>query len=468
MDDTALLVVSADRAVAGQLACLVAREGRKVRIALNGTEALEWLILGQFRVLILDVALADLDPLQVAEEVRSRKLSVATLLAARDTDLPRLPQPLPAGISDVVAIPGEPLVLPFQIEQAEAELEQRARARCLARAVRRASNVRGLIAHSPRMDQVVRAVRRLGTSHAPVLISGERGTGRRRIALAIHEGRRSSGPLVHVPCRILPEFLLDLELFGHPRDRLDFDGARGQGALERARGGTLLLSDVETLPCRIQTRLLAALNAKKPQLPGAKGSASCTRVRLLATASPEIAERTAKGTYKKELYDAIAAETLNVPPLRDRSASHVARLIRLFEARLALAGDAARVIPRTELVRLARRTWPGNIQELLQAVESFVRATPADPPTSAAAASLDELATDFHPDEPLPVIVERVSQQVEKAYLCRVLATYGGGINRVSVHCGLSRRTVSEKLRRHAIDKAKYKPHCPGSAPTTG
>ena len=469
MDHTKLLIVSADRAAAGTLARPLAESNFHVRVALNGTDALEWLVQGRFQAVILDASLPDLDPFQIAEEIRLKRLPVAMIIAATEEALAKLPDPLPFWIAGLVQIPGEPLILPFQVEQALKESKVRAQNRLLAKSVRRATDLRGLITQGPPMDRIARVAKRLANLQAPVLITGEAGTGRKRIARAIHATSLTSGPLIHVSCKALPEFLLDLELFGHPTDHLDFDGAHGLGAVDAARGGTLLLTDVDLLPARIQAKLIAwySSNRKAPCAKTGKDGGRKAQVRLIATAGLELVDRVAKGSFKKELYELLTAESIEVPPLRKRSRKHLAKLIRLFAERLKQTGEAVSPISRSEMSRLLERSWPGNLPELRQAVESVVRAAPGDPSLPAPHPGLDEPANsflnDFHPDEQLNIIVNRVKHQVEKAYICQVMAAYGGRIDRSADHCNLSRKSMGTKVKQHGIDKALFKGQMPAA-----
>jgi len=462
MDHTRILVVSSDREAAGTLARPLAEHGFHVRVALNGTDALDWLVQGTFQVVVLDQGLADTEPLQFAEVIHLKRLPVAIVLAARERDLPTLPDPLPGWIVGLVQIPGDPLTVTLEVQQALAEFDLRSQNRTLAVTARRSADLRGVITHGPRMDQIAQVVRRLTNLAMPVLITGEVGTGRQRIARALHVKGR---PWVHVPCKALPEFLLDLELFGHSTNQLDFDGAKGLGAVEAARGGTLLLSDVEALPMRIQSKLIAwhAAMRKTPTAKPAKKNAGMDgkQVRLVATAGLELTERVARGSFKKELFELLSCETIEVPPLRDRSKKHLIRLIRLFEERMRLIGQARTAISRAELSRLVRRPWPGNLPELRQTVELLVRAAPGKPRPESNLRVLEPAANsflnDFHPDEPLTVVINRVKRQVEKTYLVQVLAANGGRIDRSADHVGLSRKSMTIKMKQHGIDKSLFK-----------
>ena len=462
MDHTSILIVSADRAGASGLARPLADHGFSVRIALNGTDALEWMVQGSFNAVVLDTELPDLDPFQILEEIQLKRLPIAVLVAVRDQALSGLPDPLPSGILDIVRIPADLAALPTQLRGALQSHAVRSQNKLLARNVRRGSDLRGLITTGQPMDRIARTIRRLANSQSSVLILGESGTGRQRIARAIHETSVVDGPLLSVPCGALPEFLLDLELFGHPKSQLDFDGACGPGALQEARGGTLLLTDIDCMPLRIQTKLISSLSPEREALSSkCKDKTRSERVRFLSTASPDLLDRSQKGTFKKELLEALSGVTLEVPSLKDRSRPHLAKLIKHFESRIAQAGELVTPLPKSELVRLVNHCWPGNLTELRQAIELYVRSVPGE---ADAGNSLhdsvnphERLLTDFDPNEPLADIVKRLTQSIEKAYLCQVLAAHGGRIDRTAAHLGLNRKSIGTKVKQHGIDKERFK-----------
>ena len=154
----------------------------------------------------------------------------------------------------------------------------------------------------------------------------------------------------------------------------------------------------------------------------------------------------------------------SVPPLRER-AEDIPLLVDHFLKRLQERRYPAKTFARETLARLARYDWPGNVRELEHLIEQLVVTTPGpviepeDLPPQIVSTREEPFSLDFDLDRPLQDITDELTERVERAYLLRVLETHRGRIDRCAEHCGLSRRSISEKLRRYRIDKAEFKPH---------
>jgi len=223
-----------------------------------------------------------------------------------------------------------------------------------------------LVGASPAMLELGRRVGALARSDVTVLIRGESGTGKELVARAIHDrsGRRA-GPLVAVSCAVLPESLVEAELFGHEKGA--FTGAdRAQaGRVERAEGGTLFLDEVGELTPRAQGKLLRFLEERAFERVG-EGRSRTADVRVLAATNAPLEERVERGEFREDLYYRLNVAEVVLPPLRARR-EDVPVLVAHFLAR---AGrPEVRVTPAAMSLLLAR-PWPGNVRELRNAVES--------------------------------------------------------------------------------------------------
>jgi DNA-binding NtrC family response regulator len=263
-----------------------------------------------------------------------------------------------------------------------------------------------------------------------------------------------------VPCGHLPEFLLDLELFGRSPDGLDFEGVRDPGAFARAAGGTLVLDRVEQASPRIQARLVERL-AEKGDRPRRRPEAPA---RVVATASSRIDELAAQGRFRRELIELFGPGRVDLPALGERGRRHLVRMVRHLEGELQRQGRTRRALSPGALRRLAERAWPGNLPELRSVVEALLVARGTG---EVAACEVDALlGAERSLGEPLAadaaerheVVVDRVRCHVERTYLRRLLARFGGRVDQCAAHSGLSRRTISAKLRKHGIDRCSFRP----------
>jgi DNA-binding NtrC family response regulator len=232
----------------------------------------------------------------------------------------------------------------------------------------------GLIARSTAMSRIFQLVENLQASDAPVLLTGERGTGKEVVARAIHEhSPRRRGPFVAVNCAALPPELLESELFGHVRGA--FVGAVRDrvGRFELAAQGTLFLDEVSELPFSIQTKVLRVLQDRTYERIGERQQRT-TDARIIAATNVDLRDAAARGAFRADLYDRLRVVPIEIPPLRMRR-EDIEPLARLLLRRVGERhGRQLRFSP--EVIRLfLHYAWPGNVQELETAIEYAVAVT---------------------------------------------------------------------------------------------
>ena len=308
------------------------------------------------------------------------------------------------------------------------------------------------------------AWRGVSPSNCTVLVAGETGTGKELVTQAIHYNDPSrQGPLVAVNCAAIPESLLESEFFGHERGAFTGADRQKKGRFEQAAGGTLLLDEIAALPLAMQAKLLRVLQDGTFERVGG-GEMIQADARILAATNVDLAEAVAAGRFREDLYYRLNVVTIDLPPLRERL-EDLPLLVDHFLNRLRERRFPTKTIARETLSRLARYDWPGNVRELEHVVEQMVVTTPGgeiEPdnlPPQVVVTRDEPFSLDFDHRRPLQAITDELTERIERVYLERVLERHRGRIDRCAEHCGLSRRSISEKLRRYGIDKAEFKPH---------
>ncbi|WP_224242311.1 sigma-54-dependent transcriptional regulator [Hyalangium gracile] len=223
-----------------------------------------------------------------------------------------------------------------------------------------------LVGESPAMENLRRLIARVGPSDAAVLITGETGTGKERVARALHLASGRKGRFVAINCAAIPATLLESELFGHEKGAFSGATARRPGRFEQAHGGTLFLDELGDMPLELQAKLLRALETKEVERLGGTAPIAVD-VRILAATHQDLSRAVKEGRFRQDLFFRLNVMPLAVPPLRERP-EDLLPLARAFAAEIAGPHVALEVAPGAEMALRAYR-WPGNVRELRNYIE---------------------------------------------------------------------------------------------------
>ena len=230
----------------------------------------------------------------------------------------------------------------------------------------------GLLVHSDAMRRVVDLARRVAQVDSTVLITGESGAGKERIARFIHdESTRTGGPFVAINCGAVPEGLLESELFGHAKGAFTGASQDRAGLFEAANGGTLLLDEIGEVPPAMQVKLLRTLQEREVRRVGENRNRPID-VRLLAATNRDLTSEVHAARFRQDLYYRLRVVELRVPPLRERR-EDILPLARTF-LQAATERMKRKVTGFTPAAanQLIRYSWPGNVRELENAMERAV------------------------------------------------------------------------------------------------
>jgi DNA-binding NtrC family response regulator len=245
-----------------------------------------------------------------------------------------------------------------------------------------------LVGESPAMENLRRLIARVGPSDAAVLITGETGTGKERVARALHLASGRKGRFVAINCAAIPATLLESELFGHEKGAFSGATARRPGRFEQAHGGTLFLDELGDMPLELQAKLLRALETKEVERLGGTGPIAVD-VRILAATHQDLSRAVQEGRFRQDLFFRLNVMPLAVPPLRERP-EDLLPLARAFAAEIAGPHVPLGVAPGAEAVLRAYR-WPGNVRELRNVIERL-NLLRGDGPLTLTAGSLEGAA----------------------------------------------------------------------------
>jgi DNA-binding NtrC family response regulator len=230
-----------------------------------------------------------------------------------------------------------------------------------------------IVGESPQMMEVMRRIGRVAKIPRPVLIVGERGTGKELVARAIHrEGSFANGPFVAVNCAALPDTLLESELFGHEKGAFTGAAHATEGKFEQARGGTLFLDEIGNMSLPFQQKILRVVEYHRFTRVGGKDEIR-VNTRIVAATNADLKERMRKGQFLPDLHDRLAFEEIRVPALRERE-GEIEILAQFFLNQFMneIPAFGGKRLSRNAIELLYSYDFPGNVRELKNIIERAV------------------------------------------------------------------------------------------------
>jgi DNA-binding NtrC family response regulator len=335
------------------------------------------------------------------------------------------------------------------------------------------------VSRSPSMRAFLDVVHRVVDSDSSLLLLGETGVGKERLARAIHaDSRRASGPFVAVNCGAIPETLLESELFGHEKGAFTGASRARRGWFELGHGGTVFLDEVGDMPAHLQIKLLRVLQEHEIQPLGGERAIRID-VRIMAASNRDLEQDVAAKAFRKDLYYRLSVVTLEVPSLRTRREDIDTLVENYVEYYAQTIGRDVEGIENGALDALRDYDWPGNVRELMNVMEravllceeddisiadlpEVIRRGAPEPPSAAPEVTDVRRATrrGVPPEwlaRPLVEVRRQVVRDTERAYLAALLAETGGRIAATAARAGIGPRALNEKMRRLGLRKEDFK-----------
>jgi transcriptional regulator with GAF, ATPase, and Fis domain len=373
----------------------------------------------------------------------------------------------PQGVVDLAEVYGQ--ILALAIANAEqrallARLHQRdhERAALLEAELRGADEGVLETSRSPAVREVARRARQVAATGTPVLILGETGTGKERLARAVHTwSPRAEQPFVTLNCAAIPAGLLESELFGHVKGAFTGAGRDRAGRFAMANGGTLLLDEIGELPVELQAKLLRVLQEGEFEPVGADRPVKVD-VRILAATHVDLRRAIAAGRFREDLYYRLDVFPLSLPPLRERLEDLPLLCASLLQQSGKRTGRAPTRVSDAALEKLAGYEWPGNLRELANVLERATILTDArvlgaetiDLPARGGA--VPALPAPRDPRTGLGSL-----DDAQRAHIARVLAATEGriyGPGGAAEILGLPPSTLQSRMKKLGLPRVAEKP----------
>jgi DNA-binding NtrC family response regulator len=432
-----ILVVDDEKPQRDILQLILGEEGHNVTTAASGQQALQLAERQHFDLVLTDLKMPGMDGLQLLGELVGRDPSTCVIMMTAHGSIDSAKEAIRQGAYDYLEKPLERDALLNVIRNALGRLE---------------AIDEEIVAASEQMERVKKMILKVANSNATVLIRGESGVGKERIARAIHKAsNRSSQIFQAVNCPAINENLIESELFGHEKGSFTGAHAMKKGLFEVADHGTLFLDEIAELNTNMQAKLLRTLQEREIMRVGGTQPIKID-VRVLAATNRDLDAMVRDGRFREDLFYRINVLSIEVPPLRERRAD-IPVLVDLFLAKYTrLANRRVKELTRAAMDALMNYGWPGNVRQLESVIE---RAT--------LLCEGEEIALEDLPPELRQSEAERVAvafklppegaslEEVERSLISQAMQRTGGNITQAAKLLGISFRTLQYRLEKYGL-----------------
>lgn len=402
-----------------------------------GEEALALAGPGFGGVVVSDIRMPGIDGMTLLSRLHEIDPEIPVILVTGHAEVPLAVEAIRSGAYDFIE-------KPFVVQELATVIRRALEHRALVLDNRRLRAVAGkrddIEARLPGRTQVMvdlrYRLRAIGASDADALIIGPTGAGKEVVARTLHDiSARAGRPFIAINCAALPEALIESELFGHEAGA--FPGALRPrfGKFEHARGGTVLLDEIGSMPPELQAKLLRVLQERVITRLGSNDPVALD-VRFIAVSKVDLAEAVARGTFRADLFWRLNVAVLHVPPLASRREDIPLLFLQLLRESAARHKIAERQVPAAMLSALAARDWPGNVRELRNLAERVVLGLETAELVPAEGARLAERVAEF-----------------ERSVIAGAISAHGGRLRPVYETLGISRKTLYEKMQKYGLDR---------------
>src|SRR3569623_746406 len=424
------------------------RGGFETQVVESGVRALELLGSELFDVVVTDLRMKSVDGMDLLDAVMRADATVPVIIMTAFGGIDSAVEAMRRGAYSYVTKPFELDVLRKQVEHTNRERTLAHENALLRRSLHENAASQRLVGQSAPMRQLRALIERVSAASSPVVISGETGTGKELVALAIHaDGPRADRPFVAINCAALPEQLLESELFGHARGAFTGASQNRRGLFVEADGGTLFLDEIGDLPLPLQGKLLRVLQSGEVRPVGSE-TVRTVDVRCSSATHKDLATLVEQQRFRQDLFFRLDVLRVPLPPLRQRGGDFPV-LIEHFlgRSRGRAPGAAMNGFEPEAMDFLATYSWPGNVRQLENLVERLV-VTATGP--LASVADVKKALGDVRQIDPFQALLAQPMSLHELAdrYIAGVLENVGGSKLKAASVLGVDASTLYRREKQ--------------------
>ena len=438
-----ILIIDDEKNIREGLATALEMDGYNTVVAENGEKGLECVNKGDIDLVITDLRMPGISGEEVLQKITSEIPGLPVIVLTGHGSIDSAVSAMHSGAYDFLTKPLNLEHLSLVVKRALKNRELQIQNKQLQEEISKSKPFESIIGKSAEMQKIYQMIQKVAGSKASVLITGESGVGKELVAHAIHNlSPRKNNPLVIVNCSALSESLLESELFGHEKGAFTGAMARKRGRFELANGGTIFLDEIGEINQSIQVKILRVLQDKRFERVGGEETLEVD-VRVIAATNRDLEEEIKKGNFREDLFYRLNVVHIHVPPLRDRK-DDIPLLINEFMQEFAKEnGKDIKNIDNHARAALYKYSWPGNIRQLKNCMESAVVMCSSDtitlndlPPTIKSASSANSMQI------PFGVTLE----EAEKIIIQQTLEQNQGNKSKTAEVLGIGRKTLHRKL----------------------
>ena len=444
-----VLLIEDEKLTRISLGNILRKQGDEVELCETGIQGLEQIDKQTWDLVITDLRLPKTNGMDILKKVKEIQPKCAVIVITAFATIETAVESLKLGAYDYLTKPFEPDKLLQIVNHIRQFREVSMENKKLKKKIQKMS-ANKVIGNSVIMTKLLQTAKAVATNDYTILIQGESGTGKEVIAKYIHENsNRKKNPFVPINCAVIPETLLESELFGHEKG--SFSGAIKQhiGYFERANGGTIFIDDIDDFPYPLQVKLLRVLQERELVRIGGHETIKVD-VRVICATKVDLMDKVKKNEFRDDLYYRLNIIPLNLPPLKDRK-EDIPGLIRHFLEKRGLPHDTL-VLNADQLMKLQQYNWPGNVRELENIVERLLALSQVG--------ALDERVFDTlknttelekSPAKDYPPLVEYLAA-CEEEIIHWALDHSNGNISKAAEKLEIPRSTLRSKMEKLGIE----------------
>ncbi|MEW5815726.1 MAG: sigma-54 dependent transcriptional regulator [Spirochaetota bacterium] len=446
-----LLIVDDEKNIREGLGKALGLDGYNIFLAENGTEAMEVINNMEMDLVITDLKMPNMSGEELLKQLAASYPTVPVIILTGHGTIETAVNAMRDGAYDFLTKPVNLDRLSLLVKRALSNRELVLQHRALQDEIEKISRKHkfaNIIGKSDQMKKVLEIIDQVAPTKASVLITGESGVGKELVADAIHNlSGRKGKPCIKVHCAALSENLLESELFGHEKGAFTGAIARKRGRFELANTGTIFLDEIGEVNPAVQIKILRVLQEKKFERVGGEETLEVD-VRIIAATNKDLKEEIQKGTFRDDLYYRLNVVNIHVPPLRERK-EDIPLLVSAFIKEFAEENNKTieGIDPKARTA-LYNHSWPGNIRELRNCIESAVVMAKGN------VLNLEDLPPSIHSEADSDYI--KISpgsslSEAEKEIIRSTLLYLKGNKSKTAEVLGIGRKTLHRKINEYKL-----------------